>query len=70
MNVKAIIVALQKRLQTGLVEDRDRRFFTHAHQYLTARNGQQVEVEHWMITSYEVEYGQEIGSGGLYVIAF
>ena len=51
----------------GSDEDQERRFFTHTLQYLTTSSGRQVEIEDWMITSYEVEFGHEIGSGGLYV---
>ena len=64
-NVMAMMVSLQRRLQTGADEDRERQFFTHTLQYLTTSSGRQVELDDWTITSYEVEFGQEIGSGGL-----
>jgi hypothetical protein len=63
----AMMVSLQKRLRTGADEDQERQFFTHTLQHLTTLSGRQVEVEDWTITSYEVEFGPEIGSGGLYV---
>jgi hypothetical protein len=66
----AIVVALQKRLRIRSDGDRERQFFEHTLQYLNTRSGRKVEVEEWMITSYEVEFGEEIGSGGLYVFAF
>jgi hypothetical protein len=61
------MVSLQRRLQTGSDEDRERQFFTCALEHLTTASGRHVEIEEWMITSYEVEFGDEIGSGGLYV---
>jgi hypothetical protein len=66
----AMVVSLQKRLQTGSDEDWERQFFTHTLQYLTTCSGRQVEMEDWMITLYEVEFEHKIGSGGLYVFAF
>jgi hypothetical protein len=63
----AMMVSLQRRLQTGSDEDRERQFFTCALEHLTTASGRHVEIEEWMITSYEVEFGDEIGSGGLYV---
>jgi hypothetical protein len=66
-NMMAMMVSLQRRLQTSSDEDRERQFFTHALQRLTTASGRHVEIEEWMITSYEVEFGHEVGSGGLYV---
>ena len=61
----AMMVSLQRRLPTGSDQDRERRFFTHTRRFLKTRSGRQVEMEEWMITSYEVEFGREVGSGGL-----
>jgi hypothetical protein len=33
--------------------------------FLTASSGRQVQMENWMITSYEVEFESKIDSGGL-----
>ena len=63
----AMMVSLEHRLREISDEDVERRFFAHTLQYLTTSSGHQVEMEDWMITSYEVEFGKEIGSGGLYV---
>lgn len=65
----AMIVSLQRRLETRSDGDRELRFFTHVLRYLTTSTGQMVELQSWMITSYEVEFGRMIGSGGLYVPA-
>src|ERR1700683_2833059 len=65
----AMMVSLQRRLQTGSDGNREQQFFTPTLQYLTTSSGCQVEMEEWMITSYEVEFGKQIGSGGLYVFS-
>jgi len=62
----AMMVSLQRRLQAESIEDREQQFFAHTLRYLTTSSGRQVEMEDWMVTSYEVEFGHEIGSGGLY----
>ena len=64
-NMMAMMVSLQRRLRIGTDEDAERQFFAHTLQYLTTCSGRQVELEDWTVTSYEVEFGQEIGSGGL-----
>jgi hypothetical protein len=69
-NVMAMMASIQRRLQMGSDEDGERQFLTHALQYLITSSGRQVEMADWMITSYEVEFEHEIGSGGLYVFAF
>jgi hypothetical protein len=61
----AMMISLQKRLQTGSDEDRERKFFAHTLKRLSISSGHQVEMEEWIVTLYEVEFGQEIGSGGL-----
>jgi len=62
-----IMVCLQRRLDDGSDVEEEQQFFSHSLQYLTALTGFSVEVENWMITSYEVEFGYRIGFGGLYV---
>ena len=69
-NMMAMMVALQKRLDAGSGEEQEQRFLTHTLQYLTTCSGRQVEIENWTITSYEVEFAHQIGSGGLYVFPF
>jgi hypothetical protein len=65
----AMTISLQRRLERGLDEDREGQFFSHTLRFLTTSSGRQIEMEEWMITTYEVEFGHEIGSGGLYVFA-
>ena len=64
----AMMVSLQRRLDNISDGNQERQFFSHALRYLTTASGRQVEMESWMITSYEVEFGSRIGSGGLYAI--
>ncbi|KIM80595.1 hypothetical protein PILCRDRAFT_822333 [Piloderma croceum F 1598] len=60
----AMMVSLQRRLEQQSDGDKERRFFSHALRFLTTSSGRQVEMENWMITSYEVEFGAKIDSGG------
>jgi hypothetical protein len=66
----AMMVSLQRRLDHRSDGDTERQFFSHTLRYLTTSSGSQVEVENWMITPYEVEFGAQIGSGGLFVAFF
>ena len=61
----AMIVSLQRRLEGRSDGDRERQFFSHVMRYLTTSSGIRVELQSWMITYYDVEFGQKIGSGGL-----
>lgn len=63
----AMIVSLQRRLDLRLDGDRELQFFSHVLRYLTTASGIRVELQSWMITSYEVEFGPKIGSGRLCV---
>jgi len=60
----SIIMSLQRRLDNRSDGDRERQFFSHVLELLTSSSGLQVEIENWMITSYEVELGYRIGVGG------
>ncbi|KZP05090.1 hypothetical protein FIBSPDRAFT_365385 [Athelia psychrophila] len=60
-----MMASLQKRLANRSGSDRDRQFFSHCLHYLSMSSGAQVPLEDWMITSYEVDFGREIGAGGL-----
>jgi hypothetical protein len=67
-NVMAMMVSLQRRLDYFLDGDQEWQFFSNALQYFTTASGLQVEMESWMITSYEVEFGRWISSGGLCIL--
>ncbi|KAK2464437.1 hypothetical protein APHAL10511_003585 [Amanita phalloides] len=59
----ALIASLEKRSQIAAIS-KERNFFSHACQYLSHISGEQVELESWTITRFDVEFGVEIGSGG------
>ncbi|KAJ7840796.1 kinase-like domain-containing protein [Mycena olivaceomarginata] len=64
-NTIAMMVSIQKQLNNSQNVDRaEQKFYTHTLEYLTSRSGKPVKVEDWMIASFEVEYGEEIGAGG------
>jgi hypothetical protein len=67
-NIMAMIVSLQRSLHNRSGSDQEQQFFSHTLQYLTTISGHGVKLENWMITSYEVELGPQIGSGGLWVL--
>jgi hypothetical protein len=60
-----MMVSVERRLQIGTYRPGTTILHTHTVQYLTTSSGRHAELEDWTITSYEVEFGQEIGSGGL-----
>lgn len=59
------MVSLQKQLNNQSIDRAEQKFYTHTLEYLTSRSGKAVKVEDWMIASFEVDYGAEIGAGGL-----
>ncbi|KAJ6536274.1 kinase-like domain-containing protein [Mycena capillaripes] len=63
-NTVAMMVSIQKQLNHHNVDRAEQTFYAHTLEYLTSRSGQNVKVEDWMISSFEVDYGPEIGKGG------
>jgi hypothetical protein len=59
-----MLISLQRRLENDTKRDAEHDFFSHSVRYLSTTSGRQVPVESWMITSLDVEFGPEIGSGG------
>lgn len=62
-----MMLSLQRNLEQLSLGNRERQFFSHSVRYISTLSGRQVQAENWMITSFDVEVGHEIGSGGLYV---
>jgi hypothetical protein len=64
----AMMVAIQRRLETQptIAITPEQHFYAHALEYLTSASGKRIESQDWMIPAFEVDYGVEIGSGGLY----
>lgn len=60
-------MCLQRQLDSRPDGNRERQFISHVLEYLNSRSGYQVEIENWMITSYEIDFGHRIGVGGLCV---
>ena len=65
-----MMISLQKRIENHTDSNRELQFFSHSLHYLSTVSGSQVHLEEWMITSYDVEFGQEIGAGGLWALFF
>jgi hypothetical protein len=59
-----MMISLQSILKKVPGEEMEHRFFAHSVQYLSTTSGRQMRAESWMITSLDVEFGHEIGSGG------
>ena len=70
-SVMAMIISLQKTLDQQLIPDkREEQFIKHSLNYLVSTSQQQAHIDSWTITSFEVEFGEPIGSGGLSVHTF
>jgi len=63
-SLTAMLISLQRILDQLPREDRERRFISHSVRYLSTISGRLMPVERWTITSFDVEFGREIGSGG------
>jgi hypothetical protein len=62
----AIMTSLQKIVMKQLYSERERHFFSCTLNHLAEFSGEHVvDIESWMVTAFEVEFGPEIGSGGL-----
>jgi hypothetical protein len=61
----AMMASLQRRLNVAPNNNQEQSFYSHALQYLTSMSGQQVQLEDWMIASFDVDYGPEVGVGRL-----
>lgn len=61
------MVSIQRRLETQqtAANPPEQQFYAHALEYLASSSGKRVEAEDWMVPAFEVDYGAEIGSGGL-----
>ena len=66
-SIIAMIVSLKWLLNNTSDRAREHQFLSHSIRFLTTSSGQHIELENWMVTSFEVEFGPKIGSGSLYV---
>ncbi|KAJ6530021.1 kinase-like domain-containing protein, partial [Mycena vulgaris] len=63
-NMLALMACIQRRLDSAHSNHPEQKFYSHTFQYLTSISGQQMKLEDWMISSFDVDYGAEIGAGG------
>ncbi|KAJ7107926.1 hypothetical protein C8R44DRAFT_986984, partial [Mycena epipterygia] len=63
-NMLAMMACIQRRLDGEHINPPEQKFYSHTLQYLTSMSGRQVKLEDWMVASFDVEYGSEIGAGG------
>ena len=61
----AMIVSLQRRVDQRSGDAREMEFLKHILQFLITSNQPRIELENWMVTPYEVEFGPKIGAGAL-----
>lgn len=67
----AMIISLQNSLDNRSIPDkREERFIKHSLNYLVSTSQQQAHTDSWTITSFEVEFGELLGSGGLSASSF
>lgn len=60
----ALMASLERRSKTANGEI-ERQFFAHCAQYLATLVDKTMEFDSWTITTFDIEFGPEIGSGGL-----
>ena len=63
-SMEAMMVSLQRILEERSAGDRELQFISSSVRYLSTISGHRMRRESWMITSFDIEYGREIGSGG------
>lgn len=61
----AIIASLERHLEQKSLSARERQFFSSSLYHIPFLSGSHVDLESWMITSYEVDFGSLIGARGL-----
>jgi hypothetical protein len=63
----AMIVFLMRQTKNSSQNGPEYNFYSQSLQRLSIVSGQRLEIEDWMVTVYEVDREEKIGSGGLYV---
>ena len=64
-NVMAMMASLQRRLDSLQSNNRETQFLQCSLQYLQTVSGTHIELEDWMISPFDVDFGPKIGEGGL-----
>jgi hypothetical protein len=60
-----MMVSIERRLDRHHGNNAEHGFYSYTLHYLRSTSGRQVKLEDWMISSFDVDYGPEIGAGGL-----
>ena len=64
-SVAAMVVSLQRRLASHPADSGESRFFTSSLQFLCTLTGPHIDLEDWMVSAFDVDFGPKIGEGGL-----
>jgi hypothetical protein len=62
-----IMATLQRLINKQHLDERELKFCSRTLDHLATISGKHIKLESWMVTSYEVDFGNKIGEGGLYV---
>jgi hypothetical protein len=64
----AIMVSIERRIEENQNRNSpEQNFYAHTLHYLASTSGGHVKLEDWVISPFDVDYGPEIGAGGLLV---
>ncbi|KAJ6558284.1 hypothetical protein B0H19DRAFT_133767 [Mycena capillaripes] len=63
-NKTALMVSLQRQIDSTAQSGPEYKFYSRTLLHLSALGGRQIEAKDWMVTTYEVDFGEKIGSGG------
>ncbi|KAJ7627321.1 kinase-like domain-containing protein [Roridomyces roridus] len=64
-NMLAMMVSIERRIEENRGRNApEQRFYSHTLQYLASTSRQQVKLENWMVSPFDVDFGEEIGVGG------
>lgn len=61
----AIIATFKRRLDENKGEQEELMFFKQGLRYLLAASGQQVDINPWTVSWFDVDFREIIGAGGL-----
>jgi hypothetical protein len=62
-----MIIFLMRQMKKSSTNGPEYNFYSQSLRRLSIVSGQKLEIEDWMVTVYEVDREEKIGSGGLYV---
>lgn len=62
-----MVAAIQRQLASGKIDEEEVHFYSHCLQHLSIAFADNFELDPWIITPYEIEFGAVVGSGMLSV---